>query len=622
MVGPCNHARAFSTFCKSGRATALRLPSRAWVHGSRSRPRRPGSSGGSRAPRDAAAARRCPGSSSGSSIPARSTRSPHAFRTASRSSRRRTARRRRPRWPSAILAPTRRLAWNNSGANLASGVTSTLLAADGAELGLLEVDEFALPEVMRRARVPASSASGTCSATSSTATGSSSTSPSAGAMPSRSLDARGDARRRTPTIRSSPSLADGRETTLLLRRRRPAARASRRSSTRPTRSTASAAAHPYRYDAAYVGHLGAYRCEACGHARPPLDVAARDDRARRARRRLLRPRDAGGRRTRPSRRSPGSTTSTTRSRAASLALSLGVAARRHRRGARARSRPRSGASSASRSATAASCSCSSRTRPARTRRSGRSRTAASRPRWSSRSTTAIADGRDVSWIWDVDFEPLLERAERDRRQRRAGGRARAAVHLRGLPARTARGRAGARGGARPGARADAGRRRARGAPDLHRDARAARDRDGARLTCGRTGRSEPSMIVRVGHLYPEYLNIYADRGNIAVLERRARPAATSSSVEPGRRSGPLLRSRIARPPLRRRRPGSRAGDDRAGPRRARRRARERPSSAAPRCSPSAAATSSSGAAIAGATASWLPGAGALPARDARPATRG
>jgi CobQ-like glutamine amidotransferase family enzyme len=29
------------------------------------------------------------------------------------------------------------------------------------------------------------------------------------------------------------------------------------------------------------------------------------------------------------------------------------------------------------------------------------------------------------------------------------------------------------------------------------------------------------VIVRVGHLYPEYLNIYADRGNIAVLTRRA-----------------------------------------------------------------------------------------------------
>ena len=30
------------------------------------------------------------------------------------------------------------------------------------------------------------------------------------------------------------------------------------------------------------------------------------------------------------------------------------------------------------------------------------------------------------------------------------------------------------------------------------------------------------MRVRVGHLYPDYLNIYADRGNIAVLSERAR----------------------------------------------------------------------------------------------------
>ena len=29
------------------------------------------------------------------------------------------------------------------------------------------------------------------------------------------------------------------------------------------------------------------------------------------------------------------------------------------------------------------------------------------------------------------------------------------------------------------------------------------------------------MRIRVGHLYPDYLNIYADRGNLAVLERRA-----------------------------------------------------------------------------------------------------
>ena len=33
---------------------------------------------------------------------------------------------------------------------------------------------------------------------------------------------------------------------------------------------------PYDYAAAYVGHLGDYRCPNCGHARPPLDVAARE----------------------------------------------------------------------------------------------------------------------------------------------------------------------------------------------------------------------------------------------------------------------------------------------------------------------------------------------------------
>ncbi len=40
------------------------------------------------------------------------------------------------------------------------------------------------------------------------------------------------------------------------------------------------------------------------------------------------------------------------------------------------------------------------------------------------------------------------------------------------------------------------------------------------------------MIVRVGHLYPEYLNIYADRGNIAVLERRAVARGHEFRLEP------------------------------------------------------------------------------------------
>src|SRR5918912_574117 len=51
-----------------------------------------------------------------------------------------------------ILRPRVRLAHNTSGANLVSGVASTLIGADGAELGLFEVDEAALPEVARRVR--------------------------------------------------------------------------------------------------------------------------------------------------------------------------------------------------------------------------------------------------------------------------------------------------------------------------------------------------------------------------------------------------------------------------------------------------------------------------------------
>jgi lipid II isoglutaminyl synthase (glutamine-hydrolysing) len=40
------------------------------------------------------------------------------------------------------------------------------------------------------------------------------------------------------------------------------------------------------------------------------------------------------------------------------------------------------------------------------------------------------------------------------------------------------------------------------------------------------------MKVRVGHLYPDYLNIYADRGNIAVLSRRAAWRGHELEVEP------------------------------------------------------------------------------------------
>ena len=48
----------------------------------------------------------------------------------------------------------------------------------------------------------------------------------------------------------------------------------------------------------------------------------------------------------------------------------------------------------------------------------------------------IADGRDVSWIWDVDFEPLLEQLDRIVVSGSARGRARAALQVRGLSPRT------------------------------------------------------------------------------------------------------------------------------------------------------------------------------------------
>src|SRR6185503_18726678 len=50
----------------------------------------------------------------------------------------------------AILRPRYRLAHNAAGANLVSGVASTLLSAGDAELGLFEVDEGALPELVGR----------------------------------------------------------------------------------------------------------------------------------------------------------------------------------------------------------------------------------------------------------------------------------------------------------------------------------------------------------------------------------------------------------------------------------------------------------------------------------------
>jgi len=171
-----------------------------------------------------------------------------------------------------ILGPRHRLAWNNSGANLASGVASTLLSAKDADLGLLEVDEFALPEVIRRVRPRV---------------------VSLGNLFRDQLDRYGELehiaeRWRAAVATLSPrstlvvnaddplvaELAEGRAQALRFGVDDPRL-------ARPTLQHAADSKYcvrcgsPYAYAAAYVGHLGDYHCPACGHARPPLDVVAR-----------------------------------------------------------------------------------------------------------------------------------------------------------------------------------------------------------------------------------------------------------------------------------------------------------------------------------------------------------
>ena len=383
-----------------------------------------------------------------------------------------------------ILGSRYRLAWNNSGANLASGVASTLLSATDADLGLLEVDEFALPEVMRRVRPRV---------------------VSLGNLFRDQLDRYGElehiAERWRAAVADAPSHLDARRQRRRSARRRPRGRTGRapcasastirgspvpRCSTRPTRSTASAAASPYDYAAAYVGHLGDYRCPNCGHARPALDVAARSidlqaldasvfD--------LVTP--AGTARVRLPLPGLYNVYNALAAAASALALDasldeiaagLGTFTAAFGRFERIEAGDRqilmlliknpAGANEAIRTL----------------EEGGVPETLVIA------LNDRIADGRDVSWIWDVDFEPLLERAGRIVGKRRARGRAGAAIHVRGLPAGAARGDPGPPRGTRSRARARPGGRRARPAPDLHRDARAARRSRSPAASCARTGR--------------------------------------------------------------------------------------------------------------------------------------
>ena len=306
-----------------------------------------------------------------------------------------------------ILGARHRLAWNNSGANLASGVASTLLAARDADLGVLEVDEFALPEVMRRVRPRV---------------------VSLGNLFRDQLDRYGELehiaeRWRGAVNALAPSsalvvnaddplvahLADGRAGALRFGVDDP-------TRARPALQHAADSKYcvrcgaPYEYAAAYVGHLGDYRCPACGHARPPLDVAARSielDGLDASSFDLVTP--AGTERVRLP--LPGLYNVYNALAASTTALALGAQLDEIRTGLE---------SFSAAFGRFERIDAGDRTilmllikNPAGANEAIRTLEEGGVPDTLVIALNdRIADGRDVSWIWDVDFEPLLEAAGR------------------------------------------------------------------------------------------------------------------------------------------------------------------------------------------------------------------
>ena len=131
----------------------------------------------------------------------------------------------------------------------------------------------------------------------------------------------------------------------------------------------------------------------------------------------------------------------------------------------------------------------------------------------------IADGRDVSWIWDVDFEPLAARLERlvcPATARPSSPSALPTAAWRRSESKSFRRSCRPR----PRARAHGARRRPRLPAHVHGHARASARDHRPRLRAALLGAR--GMTVVLAHLYPDYLNIYADRGNLAVLTGRAR----------------------------------------------------------------------------------------------------
>ena len=301
-----------------------------------------------------------------------------------------------------ILRPRVRLAHNNSGANLVSGVASTLLRSRHAELGLFEADEAALSELARRLRPKALLL---CN------------------LFRDQLDRYGElelvAARWRDAVASLPDaqlVVNGDDPQVGdLGRDRANSLTFGLDDPRHARHELQHAADskyclrcgtPYDYAAAYVGHLGDYHCPNCGHSRPPLDVVAREielnglDGSAFT---LVTPSS----KTRVELALPGLYNVYNALAAASLATTLGIPSNEIVAGL--------GRFSAAFGRFERITIGDRRLlmllikNPAGANEVVRTIVDGDAPKVAVIALNdAIADGRDVSWIWDVDFEPLLD----------------------------------------------------------------------------------------------------------------------------------------------------------------------------------------------------------------------
>jgi UDP-N-acetylmuramyl tripeptide synthase len=295
-----------------------------------------------------------------------------------------------------------RLAHNRAGANLVSGVTSALLAHPESELGLFEVDEGAFPDICRRVRPQA-----VC----------------LGNLFRDQLDRYGeleliaerwrgavaelDPAAWTVANADDPLIADiarGRPNVVRFGLDDPSVARERLSHAADSKYCVECGT-PYAYQSAYVGHLGDFRCPSCGNARPPVDVAARSVVLRGlevTEFELVTPR--GNRQVRLA--LPGLYNVYNALAAASLLLVLGATLDEVEKGV---SEFRAAFGRFERIAAGERDVLMLLIKnPAGANEVVRTLVEGAAPRLAVIALNDdIADGRDVSWIWDVDFEPLI-----------------------------------------------------------------------------------------------------------------------------------------------------------------------------------------------------------------------